>query len=75
VYLPTIRQDIQDIVSWTDEHFGEAATGRYAALIVQAFEDLQDDPQRQAQRRGPIFHRTPTSIIWRSAAAAWPEGG
>ena len=38
--------DLAGILAWSAEAFGDAARRRYAALIVQAIEDLTVDPAR-----------------------------
>lgn len=65
VYLPAIRQDIQDIVLWSEDQFGRAAADRYAALIAQALRDVQADPVRPGAQARPdlapnayIYHLT-----------------
>jgi toxin ParE1/3/4 len=53
VFLPAIRRDIQDIAIWSEEQFGLAAADRYAALIRQAFRDVQVEPQRSGAKARP----------------------
>lgn len=38
--------DIEDILAWTHQHFGDQARLRYEALIAQAIWDLALDPSR-----------------------------
>lgn len=38
--------DVLDILTWTDEQFGEAARLRYESLIVAALRDLASQPDR-----------------------------
>ncbi len=42
----TAREDIVDLLAWTNEHFGEQARLRYERLIVTALRDLAEDPER-----------------------------
>jgi len=37
---------IDDILAWSQDRFGERARERYAALLVTAMEDLAADPQQ-----------------------------
>jgi toxin ParE1/3/4 len=53
IYLPGFRQDIQKIVAWSEDHFGEAAADRYAELIRQALRDLLEDPMRPGVKARP----------------------
>lgn len=53
VFLPAIRQDIQDIVLWSEEQFGVAAADRYGALIRQALRDVQAEPLRPGAKARP----------------------
>lgn len=39
------RDDLTDILHWSDEHFGEAARDRYAALIATAVRDVAAAPE------------------------------
>ncbi|HBE69096.1 MAG TPA: plasmid stabilization protein ParE [Planctomycetaceae bacterium] len=40
------ESDIEDILAWTHERFGEAARVRYEALIAQAIIDIASNPDR-----------------------------
>jgi toxin ParE1/3/4 len=40
------EQDIEAILAWTDEQFGEQVRLRYEELLVQAISDIADDPGR-----------------------------
>ncbi len=46
ILAPAAEADLADILAWSAEAFGDAARRRYAALIVQAIEDLTADPAR-----------------------------
>jgi len=53
VFLPEIRQDIQDIVLWSEDRFGVAAADRYGVLIRQALRDVQAEPTRPGAKARP----------------------
>ena len=40
------QADVINILSWTHEHFGEAARRRYESLIVAALRDVATQPDR-----------------------------
>jgi len=40
------ESDIEDILAWTHERFGEAGRLRYEALLAQAIVDIAHDPER-----------------------------
>ncbi|MCA9160425.1 MAG: type II toxin-antitoxin system RelE/ParE family toxin [Planctomycetales bacterium] len=46
VLAPAAEQDIVSILAWTHEHFGEQARLRYEALLIQAIEDIAENPKR-----------------------------
>ena len=50
IFLPEIRLDIQDVVLWSEDHFGATAADRYATLIAHAFINLQADPTRPGSK-------------------------
>ena len=52
-YLPGLRQDIEEIVARSEEHFGEAVADRYAQLIRHALHDLLEDPTRSGAKARP----------------------
>jgi toxin ParE1/3/4 len=43
---PQAERDIDAILQWTHESFGEKARLRYEALLIQAIEDVATDPNR-----------------------------
>lgn len=47
------KDDIIDILAWTQERFGEAARLRYEALIVAAIRDIAEDPSRPGSAERP----------------------
>ena len=38
--------ELDDILDWSEQNFHEIGRIRYAALLVQAMQDIADDPQR-----------------------------
>lgn len=46
VLSPLAESDIEGILAWTQEHFGESARLRYEELLVQAIVDVAADPER-----------------------------
>lgn len=46
VVSPAAASDIESILAWSHEHFGEQVRGRYEALIVRAILDVADRPDR-----------------------------
>jgi toxin ParE1/3/4 len=53
IFLPAFRSDIQDVVMWSENHFGTAAADRYALLISQALIDVQANPTRPGAKSRP----------------------
>jgi plasmid stabilization system protein ParE len=47
------RRDIAAIVKPSLQEFGEAASLRYEALILQALSDIGDDPERPGSTKRP----------------------
>lgn len=47
------RQDIADALQWSREYFGESAQLRYEALLVQAMQDVAEDPCRPGSHAHP----------------------
>ncbi|MGC1272160.1 MAG: type II toxin-antitoxin system RelE/ParE family toxin [Planctomycetaceae bacterium] len=50
---PLAEQDLESILAWTHEHFGERGRLRYEALLLRAILDVADDPQRSGCRPRP----------------------
>lgn len=46
VLAPAAEADIEGILAWTHEHFGEAARLRYEELLAQAILDIAANPER-----------------------------
>jgi toxin ParE1/3/4 len=47
------RRDIAAVLKWSLQKFGEAASLRYEALILQALVDIEADPERQGSKARP----------------------
>jgi toxin ParE1/3/4 len=47
------RQDIREILRWSERNFGEAAAARYRALVKQAIRDIGADPERPGSKERP----------------------
>lgn len=47
------QADIIHVLTWTHEHFGEAARKRYEVLIVAALRDVSNDPGRPGSLEHP----------------------
>jgi toxin ParE1/3/4 len=47
---PEAVEDLAEVIEWTQREFGEDATSRYEALLLQALMDLADDPWRPGSR-------------------------
>jgi len=43
---PAAQEDIESILAWTHENFGERARLRYKSIIAQALNDVAEDPTR-----------------------------
>ena len=50
---PAARQDIRDILAWTQENFGERLADRYYALLIQVLRDIAEDPERIGSKERP----------------------
>lgn len=53
VLAPAAERDIEAILRWSHEQFGDQARVRYEALLVQAMYDIADDPERFGSQRQP----------------------
>ncbi len=51
VIAPIAQRDIESILAWTDEHFGERARLRYEALLVRAISDAASNPDLPGSSR------------------------
>jgi toxin ParE1/3/4 len=43
IIAPAAERDIQTVLAWTHEHFGERARRRYEALLLQAISDVAEN--------------------------------
>lgn len=50
---PLAEGDLEEILAWSHEHFGEQGRLRYEALIAQAILDVADDFRRPGCRSRP----------------------
>ncbi len=67
IVSPGAEQDIESILRWTDEHFGERARLRYEAVLAEAIADLAKDPERPgSQQRPEIAPGARTYHLWHS---------
>ena len=53
VIAPAAEQDVESILGWSHERFGEQARFRYEALLVQAMVDIADRPDLPASQARP----------------------
>ncbi len=54
---PAAERDIESILAWTHERFGQQGRLRYEALLVRAILDLADSPQRTGSLTRPEISR------------------
>ena len=50
---PLAEADLEAILTWTHEHFGERGRLRYEALLIRAILDVATDPQRPGCQSRP----------------------
>jgi toxin ParE1/3/4 len=50
---PQAEHDIEAILRWTNEEFGENARIRYEALLIRAIEDVAEAPERPGSHDRP----------------------
>ena len=50
---PRAALDIEAILEWTHEHFGERGRIRYEALLTKAILDVADEPERVGSQARP----------------------
>jgi toxin ParE1/3/4 len=53
VQAPAARQDIRELLKWSQLRFGERAAARYRALLKQALRDIAADPERPGSHARP----------------------
>lgn len=64
---PAALQDIESILRWTHDTFGENIRLRYEELLIQAILDLQADPARAGSQRRPELAKDARSYHLRSS--------
>lgn len=75
VISPAAERDIQSILAWTHERFGQQARLRYEALLVRAILDVVDDPERAGSHSRPeIAPAARTYHLWHSRDRVEPAG-
>ncbi|MFT5387702.1 MAG: toxin ParE1/3/4 [Candidatus Omnitrophota bacterium] len=47
------RQDVANILTYTNDQFGTQIQKKYSRLIQQAIKDVQEDPERPGVKRRP----------------------
>ena len=68
------ERDIESILAWTHERFGEQARLRYEALPVRAILDVADNAERTgSQRRPEIAPNARTYHLWHSRDRVQPS--
>ena len=50
---PAAGRDIEVLLEWGQEHFGEKGRLRYEALLAQAIKDVVADPERAGSHARP----------------------
>lgn len=53
IVSPAAEQDIEAILFWTEEQFGQEARLRYEAILIQAIADLAEDATRPGSHNRP----------------------
>lgn len=67
IVSPAAESDIQAILAWTHQHFGNRGRLRYEALLVRAILDVADDPGRPGSHTRPeIAPAARTYHLWHS---------
>ncbi|MGO8753580.1 MAG: type II toxin-antitoxin system RelE/ParE family toxin [Thermoguttaceae bacterium] len=73
VISPAAERDMQSILEWTHERFGQQGRLRYEALLVRAIVDVADDPERAgSQTRPEIAPAARTYHLWYSRDRVQP---
>ena len=70
VISPAAERDMQSILEWTHERFGQQGRLRYEALLVSAIVDVADDPKPPAARPVQRSPRPHEPIIFGTAETA-----
>ena len=50
---PAARQDVCDVLRWSEQESGATAAARYSSLIKQAVRDVGADPERPGSKKRP----------------------
>jgi len=50
---PAARDDLREVLRWSQQKFGGPAAVRYRALIKQAVRDVRTDPERVGSKERP----------------------
>ena len=67
IIAPTAQRDVESILVWTHEHFGELARLRYEAILCQAIVDVAENPDRTGcHLRTEIAAGVRTYHLWHS---------
>src|SRR5437762_2953873 len=53
VIAPAAVEDIESLLAWTHEHFGEKARLRYEALLLRGMLDIANQPDLPGSSRRP----------------------
>ena len=53
ILAPAARQDVRDVLRWSELRFGKTAAARYRALLKQAVRDVGVNPQRPGSKECP----------------------
>jgi toxin ParE1/3/4 len=62
---PAAELDIESILVWTRQRFGERARLRYGALLTQGIADVAEDPRRMGSSHRPeIADIAQTYHLW-----------
>lgn len=73
VIAPAAQRDIESILAWTHEQFGEQARLRYEALLIQAILDVAEDPQRPGSHdRTEVARGVRTYHVWHGRLRVLP---
>jgi plasmid stabilization system protein ParE len=69
---------IDEILNWSQEKFGEITRERYAAILIKAMEDVADQPRhtsvkwrRMASGNVGIYHISHSRARWKSSRPNW----
>jgi toxin ParE1/3/4 len=61
------QRDVESILAWTHEHFGEKARLRYEAILCQAIVDVAENPDRTGCHLRPeVAAGARTYHLWHS---------